>query len=218
MAEAHDRLGFVLGQLGRTDEALDEFRRAVEANPKLFDAQYHLGATLWWTKDPAGAVVALRSALALRPTHAEARYYLGAALRQTGELEPAVAALREAVRLNPRIVVAQQTLGVALQELGDAAGAVAALRKAVEMAPDAADARNSLGLALIYGVDFKNATATIDFNGDGVLSGSERNIERVGGGFPPTAIPFATQAANSGESSGAVTKSPAAPKIGRSVT
>ena len=54
----------------------------------------------------------------------------------------------------------------------------------------------SLGLALIYGVDFKNATATIDFNGDGVLSGSERSIERVGGGFPPTAIPFATQIGN----------------------
>jgi type IV pilus assembly protein PilY1 len=54
----------------------------------------------------------------------------------------------------------------------------------------------SLGLALIYGVDFKNATATIDFNGDGVLSGSERNIERTGGGFPPTAIPFATQIGN----------------------
>lgn len=54
----------------------------------------------------------------------------------------------------------------------------------------------SLGLALIYAVDFKNATATIDFNGDGVLSGSERTIERVGGGFPPTAIPFATQIGN----------------------
>ena len=51
----------------------------------------------------------------------------------------------------------------------------------------------SLGLALIYGVDFKNATATIDFNGDGVLSAGERNIERVGGGFPPTAIPFSTE-------------------------
>ena len=54
----------------------------------------------------------------------------------------------------------------------------------------------SLGLALIYGVDFKDATSTIDFNGDGVLSGSERSIERIGGGFPPTAIPFATQIGN----------------------
>jgi len=51
----------------------------------------------------------------------------------------------------------------------------------------------SLGLALIYAVSFKDATATIDFNGDGVLSGTERNVERPGGGFPPTAIPFATQ-------------------------
>ncbi|HET7295412.1 MAG TPA: tetratricopeptide repeat protein, partial [Vicinamibacteria bacterium] len=65
MAGAHDRLGFVLGQLGRTREALDEFRRAAEADPKLFDAQYHLGATLWWTGDPTSAVIALRKAVAL---------------------------------------------------------------------------------------------------------------------------------------------------------
>ena len=109
MAEAHDRLGYVLGQLGRTDEALDEFRRAVEANPKLFDAQYHLGATLWWTKDPAARSCRCARPSRCGPSHAEARYYLGAALRQTGELEAAVATLREAVRLNPRIVVAQVT-------------------------------------------------------------------------------------------------------------
>ena len=51
MAEAHDRRGFVLGQLGDTPGALTEFARAVELAPALFDAQYHLGATRWWTKD-----------------------------------------------------------------------------------------------------------------------------------------------------------------------
>ena len=49
MATAHDRLGFVLGQSGRTEEALREFERAVQLEPSLFDAQYHLGATRWWT-------------------------------------------------------------------------------------------------------------------------------------------------------------------------
>jgi Tfp pilus assembly protein PilF len=33
MAEAHDRLGFVLGLLGRTAEALDEFKLAVALQP-----------------------------------------------------------------------------------------------------------------------------------------------------------------------------------------
>jgi len=51
----------------------------------------------------------------------------------------------------------------------------------------------SLGLALIYAVDFKNATATIDFNHSGAVTSGERATERIGGGFPPTAIPFSTQ-------------------------
>jgi hypothetical protein len=47
-------------------------------------------------------------------------------------------------------------------------------------------------MALIYAVDFKDATATIDFNESGVVQQGERATERVGGGLPPTAIPFAT--------------------------
>src|SRR5688500_15612392 len=46
-AEIHDRLGFVRGEQGRTEEALAGFRKAVSLDPKLFDARYHLGATLW---------------------------------------------------------------------------------------------------------------------------------------------------------------------------
>src|SRR5688572_30044749 len=49
MAAAHDRLGFVYGLLGRTAEAVARFELAREIDPDLFDAHYHLGATLWWT-------------------------------------------------------------------------------------------------------------------------------------------------------------------------
>jgi tetratricopeptide (TPR) repeat protein len=45
MAIAHDRRGFVLGRLGRTGDALVAFERAATLDPRLFDAQYHLGAT-----------------------------------------------------------------------------------------------------------------------------------------------------------------------------
>ena len=50
-----------------------------------------------------------------------------------------------------------------------------------------------LGTALIYAVDFKNATATIDFNNSGTATQGERSEVRVGGGLPPTPIPFSTQ-------------------------
>ena len=49
LAVAHDRLGFVYGLQGRTADAIAEFERARECDPTLFDAHYHLGATLWWT-------------------------------------------------------------------------------------------------------------------------------------------------------------------------
>src|SRR5215203_3610607 len=49
---AHDRLGFVLGQQGQTDAAIAEFERAIALDPTLADAQYHLGATRWWIKQP----------------------------------------------------------------------------------------------------------------------------------------------------------------------
>ena len=81
-AVAHDKLGFVLGRQNRIPEALAEFARAIKLDPTLFDAQYHLGATRWWTRDLEGALGPLRAAVRLRPDHAEARYYLGTTLRQ----------------------------------------------------------------------------------------------------------------------------------------
>src|SRR2546422_1478807 len=62
LAEAHDRLGFLLGQAGKTEEAIGHFREAARLKPSLFDAWYHLGATLWWTKQPGGGLPALPTA------------------------------------------------------------------------------------------------------------------------------------------------------------
>ena len=84
-AVAHDKLGFVLGRQERIPDALAEFSRAIKLDPLLFEAQYHLGATRWWTRDLHGALAPLRAAVRLRPDHAEARYYLGATLRQSGQ-------------------------------------------------------------------------------------------------------------------------------------
>ena len=92
MAVAYDRLGFVRGLQGATGEAIAAFQEAVRLDPQLFEARYHLGATLWWAERPADALPALREAVRLRPDHAEARYYLARALQQQGDLAAAVSA------------------------------------------------------------------------------------------------------------------------------
>src|SRR2546425_3863073 len=76
LAEAHDRLGFLLGQAGKTEEAIGPFREAARLKPSLFDAWYHLGATLWWAKQPGGALPALPAAVELPPKDAGARLSL----------------------------------------------------------------------------------------------------------------------------------------------
>src|SRR4051812_6376020 len=126
LAAAHDRLGFVLGQRGKTEDAIAEFERAVAIDPNLADAQYHLGATRWWTKRPDLARAPLEAAVRLAPAHADARYYLGVTLRLLGNLDEALARLQEAIRLNPRLAPAHAYLGVVLRETGDLDGAVAA--------------------------------------------------------------------------------------------
>src|SRR5436309_13412221 len=112
LAEAHDRLGFVLGAQGHTAEAIAEFEHAVALQPALFDARYHLGATLWWTKQLDRARGELARAVKLRPAHAEARYYLAVTERQQGDVTAAVDDFRTAIRHDPKLVPAHTQLGV----------------------------------------------------------------------------------------------------------
>jgi tetratricopeptide (TPR) repeat protein len=130
-AVARDRLGFVLGRLGRTGEALAAFAKAAELDPKLFDAQYHLGATRWWTHDLKGALEPLRTAVRLKPTHAEARYYFGLTLVQLDRRREGIPQLQRAIELNPALAPAQLQLGLALQREGDLDGALRHLQRAV---------------------------------------------------------------------------------------
>src|SRR6266850_2032040 len=155
--EAHDRLGFVLGAQGRTDEAIAEFEQAIAIRPSFFDAQYHLGATLWWTKQVDRARVVLGRAVTLRPTHAEARYYLALVQRQQGDVRAAIRDLRIALRYAPTLAPAHTQLGAALQASGDVDGAVDEFRRALGIDPTLSDAGNSLGLALMQRGDADEA-------------------------------------------------------------
>jgi protein O-GlcNAc transferase len=45
-AEAHNNLGVAVGMLGRLDEAIGHFRRALQIRPDYSDAQRNLAAAL----------------------------------------------------------------------------------------------------------------------------------------------------------------------------
>ena len=95
----------------RLPEAIAEFKKAEELDPKLADAHYTLGVTLWQQGEFAAAAEELRAAVQAKPDYAEAYYTLGSVLKQKGDLQPAADALREAIRLQPDFAGAHTNLG-----------------------------------------------------------------------------------------------------------
>ena len=107
-AEAHDRLGFVLGRQGRPPRRSASLRARRRSTRSSSTPRSHLGATRWWTRDITGALAPLQAAVRLQPGHAEAHCYLGLTLEALGRIQPAIEELQSRdqgesrVRRSPR--------------------------------------------------------------------------------------------------------------------
>jgi tetratricopeptide (TPR) repeat protein len=74
---------------GRVDDALQAFRRAAEADPRFFQAQFDLGFVHQQRGEFPEAIAAYRAALRIDPAHEDARFNLGLAFLQSGDVESA---------------------------------------------------------------------------------------------------------------------------------
>jgi tetratricopeptide (TPR) repeat protein len=98
-AEAHNGLGYALARQGQTDEAIAEFRKAVQANPKFTPAYNNLGEALAKQGKLDEAADAYRQSLAEKPS-AAVYAALGALLQRQGKTDEAAAALAKAGALD----------------------------------------------------------------------------------------------------------------------
>ncbi len=71
-AEAHNLLGFVIGQLGDLPAAIDHLRMAVRLDSVLATAHYNLGVALWYGGQKPESMSELHTALRLDPAFDEA--------------------------------------------------------------------------------------------------------------------------------------------------
>lgn len=94
-------LGQLYGDAGAFEEALDPLSRAVQLDPKSFDAWHNLGVTYFRLQRYAEARAPLEKAVALRPEFYGSVVLLGATLYMLGEDNAALPVLEEAQRLNP---------------------------------------------------------------------------------------------------------------------
>jgi Flp pilus assembly protein TadD len=146
---AHTNLASVLETRGRPEEALAEYRLALEARPRSAPALNNLGALLQSMGREADALAAWRDAVRADPEYANARYNLGNALAARGAFAEAVPHFREAARLQPGDAGALGNLGAALLAAGRAEEAQGALEHAVALDPRSLNARFNLAKALL---------------------------------------------------------------------
>jgi tetratricopeptide (TPR) repeat protein len=148
LAGAHFRLGNLHKALGRLDEAAEQYRQALAADPRLAKAAVNLGNVLLAQGRVSEAAERYRVALAVDDANAVAHSNLGYALQEQGAREQAVGHYRRALELRPDFVAAALNLGAALSEMGRLDEALTCLRRLVASAPGSADAHNNLGCVL----------------------------------------------------------------------
>ncbi|HET7214703.1 MAG TPA: tetratricopeptide repeat protein [Terriglobia bacterium] len=84
-AEGHDAQGFLLLHHGDLPGAESEFEAAIQDEPSLASAHFHLGSALRREQKYAEAVAELKNALALDPSNARARDELASASRHLNQ-------------------------------------------------------------------------------------------------------------------------------------
>jgi tetratricopeptide (TPR) repeat protein len=107
---AHNNLGYVLADCGRSDEALAHYKEALKIKPDYAEAQYNLGVLLARQGQIDEALACFRTAVKIKPHYAEAQYDLGLLLAGRGRFGQALACYRKAVESRPDFVPALNNL------------------------------------------------------------------------------------------------------------
>ncbi|MGZ5001572.1 MAG: tetratricopeptide repeat protein [Chthoniobacterales bacterium] len=147
-AIAHKSLGYTFHEKGRLDEALAEYERALEINPRLASARSNLGVTLLQLGRREESLSHLQKALESNPNVPDFHSNLGLALLDTSHVNEALAEFQKALQLNPDLAGAHYNLGNILVELGRAPEALPHYQRVLELDPNDFAALNNLAWLL----------------------------------------------------------------------
>jgi tetratricopeptide (TPR) repeat protein len=96
---------------GKLEEAITEYREALNANPELSQAHCNLGLIFNQQHDYAKALIEFQKALAIEPKDAITYNGIGAALRAQKDMDGAIKNWSTAVSIDPHLATAHYNLG-----------------------------------------------------------------------------------------------------------
>jgi tetratricopeptide (TPR) repeat protein len=130
-------LAVIYSGTGRTEQAIEELRRAIALQPLGDDAHRLLGEIVARTGDVDGGVVEMRRAIELRPSYWNNYWTLGVALSRAGRYDAAIPPLQRVTELQPDNARGYQSLGTAYHQSGDLSNAMINYQRANAVTPTA---------------------------------------------------------------------------------
>ena len=130
------RLGATLQALGRPDEAIAAFRKALVSAPDLAAARLGLGMCLRQTGQLQMARIEVERATAIEAGDSRAWFALGLVCEDLHDRPGAIRAYRRSVELQPDFPETHVNLGLNLQHSGDLESAMDSYRQAIRLRPD----------------------------------------------------------------------------------
>jgi tetratricopeptide (TPR) repeat protein len=146
--QARNMLGLELQSQGKLDEAVNQYRRALQVKPNYVEAHNNLGIALQLQGKPDEAISHYRRALQIDPGYVEAHYNMGITFRAQGRHDEAISCYRQALRLKPYHIETHSNLGSLLSAQSKFDEAIKHFRQALHVKPDFAEVHYNLGLAL----------------------------------------------------------------------
>jgi len=146
--DLHFEMGCMLQQVGRPDEAIESYRRAIECQPSYLEAQVALGGCLLDAGRDEEATAALRHAMELKLDKVRRPFDLGLGALGRGETDAAREWFHEALRAEPQLSKEYMREAVDWIRTEEFERAVASLDRALGISPKYPDLHNYRGIAL----------------------------------------------------------------------
>jgi Flp pilus assembly protein TadD len=155
-SDEHNSRGIELADRGWLDEAIKEFKKAIELDPNSAHAHDNLATVFAEKKMYREALDEYLMAMRLEPDSATAHYNLACFL-SAHAMDFAITEYREAIELEPDYPDAHLNLGLTLADVDRVDEAVTELKRAIEL--DATDAlpRHELAGLQMDQADYRNA-------------------------------------------------------------
>lgn len=155
--------GTYLKQNGKTDQAIEYFRKALRHNPEYLEVHQLIGAALVEKGEYEQALMHFKQVIKHKPDDGDAYHMSGAVLAELGRCDEALPYYQRALEAQPKNAHLHYNLARALAKLGHSKEAIREYKQCLHHNPQDADAHNNIGLLFTETGDFDEAIRHYQF-------------------------------------------------------